>query len=592
MPGRALPPTGGRLARRTLALAACLVALVMGNLPRPVTAAGVRTLQQEGAVDIAKKSALILVLGGFGSNDTRPLQDGIKPVEVPAGGDRTQELAQLTAIDTQGGQILGQLQAAVPTLGHEIVDALTPLSAADKSALQTGGTISVPPGPMLGALDDLLLHGGAGSASRPDPPSDVTALQAALALSPPPTAAPATPPPTATPKPTTGPSSSGVTTVEIPTRTVPLPILAGSTVLGIVLVATVVYLLLRQRRLKALAATAAATAPTTHAPAPEAATVPSELVDAVLEVSRRLTMITAVDEIERAIVREAMGGVPSDMGALVVRQGKRLAIAYETRTDVLIADRLEEGVIGRVAATGQPIYQVSASEPAIRNLPVAIMLVPLVGGGTVEGVLILMRDAQSPYTPDEQRRITAVAPVAAAAMHSARETTAAVEESRVDPLTGVGNRRRLETELAEVLETADGRPTAVIMLDLDHFKAVNDTHGHAAGDAVLKAAAAVMRRTVRPADAVYRYGGEEFCVVCPETTGAEAMEIAQRIREAIAAQPFTIGSTVLQKTASLGVAAGVGNDGPALIREADAALYVAKESGRNRVELSGAAQPG
>ena len=122
------------------------------------------------------------------------------------------------------------------------------------------------------------------------------------------------------------------------------------------------------------------------------------------------------------------------------------------------------------------------------------------------------------------------------------------------------------------------------MVDLDHFKSVNDLHGHPAGDALLRGVSAVMRERVRPGDRVYRLGGEEFCVLLQRTSMEEAAEVAERVRSAIAGGAFSIGRPdPLRATASFGVASTGDLDGPALIARADEALYAAKQSGRNRV---------
>jgi diguanylate cyclase (GGDEF)-like protein len=159
----------------------------------------------------------------------------------------------------------------------------------------------------------------------------------------------------------------------------------------------------------------------------------------------------------------------------------------------------------------------------------------------------------------------------------------------LDPLTGLLNRKALASRFAELAEQAaqtDGS-VCVVACDLDHFKAINDEHGHEHGDAVLKAAAYVFRKSLRSFELAYRLGGEEFLVVLPGSSVAEGCEVAERIRAALEAE-LPGGSLV---TASLGVAAAAGADVrlEALCREADAALYVAKRDGRNRVQAAGPA---
>ena len=158
------------------------------------------------------------------------------------------------------------------------------------------------------------------------------------------------------------------------------------------------------------------------------------------------------------------------------------------------------------------------------------------------------------------------------------------EASVTDPLTKVGNRRRLEQVLPVETSRADrtGDPLSAVVADLDHFKAVNDTYGHDAGDAVLVAFAAMLRQQTRPTDVVVRLGGEEFVVLMPHTDLERAGLIAERIRMAL--ECTSIDPLPRPVTGSFGTAQlAAGEDGEALLRRADRALYVAKHSGRNRV---------
>ena len=156
----------------------------------------------------------------------------------------------------------------------------------------------------------------------------------------------------------------------------------------------------------------------------------------------------------------------------------------------------------------------------------------------------------------------------------------------IDTLTGLPNRRRLEEacqiQMARVKR--HGEKLSVIMIDVDKFKSVNDTHGHQAGDLVLQTVAQVLDATVRESDFVGRWGGEEFMVLCPATKRSDAGIVAEKLRAAIAAHEFPI---VGSKTASFGVAElAVGEKLEHAVERADSALYRAKENGRNRVELA------
>ncbi len=156
----------------------------------------------------------------------------------------------------------------------------------------------------------------------------------------------------------------------------------------------------------------------------------------------------------------------------------------------------------------------------------------------------------------------------------------------IDTLTGLPNRRRLEEacqiQMARVKR--HGEKLSVIMIDVDKFKSVNDTYGHQAGDLVLQTVAHVLDATVRESDFVGRWGGEEFMVLCPATKLSDAGIVAEKLRAAIAAHEFPVVGT---KTASFGVAElATGEKLEHAVERADAALYQAKENGRDRVELA------
>jgi two-component system cell cycle response regulator len=158
-----------------------------------------------------------------------------------------------------------------------------------------------------------------------------------------------------------------------------------------------------------------------------------------------------------------------------------------------------------------------------------------------------------------------------------------------DPLTGIYNQRYLMRHLRNLLEGGQTREIAVLMIDVDHFKLVNDEYGHAAGDKALRAIADTLRANTRAFDSLARYGGEEFAVVMPGTEPDDASLAAERLRAAVAAEPFALGPGISCKlTVSIGVACC--QDMPvtpeALLHAADAALYAAKHAGRNRVAIA------
>jgi len=206
----------------------------------------------------------------------------------------------------------------------------------------------------------------------------------------------------------------------------------------------------------------------------------------LLEVSRRLALSKSEREAEQLIVHEAMSLVGASAGALIRNRPNGLSVAYETEENLLLPSGLRSGIIQRAAETGQSIVQVSATEPSIRSLPAALAVAPLVGNGRVGAVVVLARPPDSPFSPSELELLVSLAPVAAAALSSARHTDSLAEDSLVDPLTSLGNRRRLDKEFPELLSSSLGMDIAVMMIDIDYFKQVNDTYGHQVGDEVLR----------------------------------------------------------------------------------------------------------
>lgn len=167
----------------------------------------------------------------------------------------------------------------------------------------------------------------------------------------------------------------------------------------------------------------------------------------------------------------------------------------------------------------------------------------------------------------------------------ARQMESSAAEARTDALTGLANRRAFDQETSRRHAELQryGKNVSLLLIDVDHFKRFNDVYGHQAGDRVLIGLAQVFLQEARQSDLVARYGGEEFSFVLPNTTAAEAQRLAERVRLAVETRRFPFDGTDLQVTISLGAAQlGIGEEVPAWIRRADAALYAAKKAGRNR----------
>jgi len=216
----------------------------------------------------------------------------------------------------------------------------------------------------------------------------------------------------------------------------------------------------------------------------------------------------------------------------------------------------------------------------------SLRVLPLKTGEEVLGALVLGSRRAAAFGRDAVRQLEVIAMQAAGALLRARLFEQTERLATSDGLTGLANHRTFQARLDEQLALAHryGKPLSVVLIDVDHFKAVNDTYGHPVGDVVLQGAARILAKEARGTDLVARYGGEEFAVVMPETDLDGARVIAERIRARVSEATFPTELGPLRITVSLGVASfpACGRTKARLVEAADACLYQAKRGGRNR----------
>lgn len=258
-----------------------------------------------------------------------------------------------------------------------------------------------------------------------------------------------------------------------------------------------------------------------------------------------------------------------------------------------------EGIAGEVAHGREPVLVRDVSiEPSYLAFwgeverEGSFAAVPIRHGDQRLGILVLTRPPDDPLNEYEMKLLTAVADTAALAIRHAQLFEELRDLSTHDELTGLANRRLLQARLPLEIERARraGTPLSLLVIDIDHFKQLNDRHGHATGDAALREVARALEHGVRRVDTVARVGGEEFVVLLPQNDAASAAHVADKLRRNVAARktPGGEGQPEGALTISVGVAQlAPGDDAPSLLARADAALYLAKDVGRNRVAVYG-----
>jgi diguanylate cyclase (GGDEF)-like protein len=256
----------------------------------------------------------------------------------------------------------------------------------------------------------------------------------------------------------------------------------------------------------------------------------------------------------------------------------------ELRPDVVLLDVEMPGLDGHAALCS------IRDDADIRDIPVVFLTARTSTEDVVAGLQLGAHDyLRKPFEPSELIARVSAALRVKRLQDELRQRNGELEAAtRTDSLTGVFNRRHLEERLREVLAAArrQGQPAAVLMIDIDHFKSVNDSLGHAGGDAVLRAVVERLSRSVRCEDVVGRWGGEEFLILGAMTDAAAARALAERVRGAVSAEPVLLdGGASSRVTVSIGCAAGF-EPADRLLGRADVALYEAKSRGRDRVVVA------
>lgn len=331
----------------------------------------------------------------------------------------------------------------------------------------------------------------------------------------------------------------------------------------------------------------------------------SSAIYAALQQLKTLESLDTPATVHRFLLRSAENLLPLEAAAVVRTDGVRYTVeaasgwaaelegqgeAVDAATWAAWVTRSSEGGtrVGDLAERGQRMPVLVLHEGSVRSeallafpLKVALREAPHHLGA----FLVMGRSAD--LTVQAQRVLEVLAQQAAAVLRIHELTDGERRRAMEDGLTGLLNRRAFDQELARAISNADrrGGKLSLLLLDLDHFKKLNDTYGHPAGDAALRGTAQTLARLLRKGDLAARYGGEEFVVILPEAEAGGATQLAERIRKAIESQQLVFEGARLPVAASLGLAVwpADGKTQEALLAAADRALYAAKQAGRNRV---------
>lgn len=318
-------------------------------------------------------------------------------------------------------------------------------------------------------------------------------------------------------------------------------------------------------------------------------------IQALTRLALDLQRRAAIDALLQTVVESTVDLLRADHGSVRLLNPARSRLVAVCRTgEPLHLEPVEfrngEGLLGWITEHAKPIRLDEphadtrfVPKPGVATLG-PFLGVPLQANQTCFGVISVIRSEQG-FDEDDERLLTLVAAISTPYLEIARLSRL----SRVDPLTGALNRRGFD-EAFSSKPPAGGvnldpeTPVSVIMIDIDHFKAINDTHGHAVGDEVLRHVARLLSAGLRAGDAIVRWGGEEFVLVLPNVSTRAAARIAERARATVEGSPTRVAKGI-GVTVSAGVASRKSEESlDELIGRADASLYRAKQSGRNRVE--------
>jgi len=317
-------------------------------------------------------------------------------------------------------------------------------------------------------------------------------------------------------------------------------------------------------------------------------------LEAINAIAKQTTAVLEIGELLKQVCSLILQSFGGDHASVLLFEDDRLVLrAHQGRLTPLftIGDELPAGeglfaraIDSRKAVVENDVGKVPGHLPGFRETVSAVCL-PLVSFGQVLGVLVLESASCEAFLPADVNALESVSDICATAIQNARYFDRVRQLAYMDGVTGIFNRRYFELRITEEMARSNRHSLtfSVIMMDIDHFKQLNDEFGHLLGDEVLRQVSAILTQQLRKSDVLSRFGGEEFAIITPETDADSALAVADKLRRVVESwhfpgveRPVTISAGVAEFPAQ----GGTRDD---LVKSADEALYAAKQSGRNRV---------
>jgi diguanylate cyclase (GGDEF)-like protein len=320
-------------------------------------------------------------------------------------------------------------------------------------------------------------------------------------------------------------------------------------------------------------------------------------LEAINHIARQTTAVLDINELLGKVSSFVLQAFPVDHVAIYLKQDDRF-VFLEHRGHLTPTESagssfpITQGLCGRAVVTEKPVLENDVANvkdyvPGFQETR-SELCIPLLSFGEVMGILCLESANVNSFDSGDIPALESVADICANAIQNARYFEKVRHMAYVDGLTGIFNRRYFETRIEEEIERANRYKGAmsVIMFDIDHFKRLNDEFGHLLGDEVLRQVSNVFGQNLRKVDIACRFGGEEFAIIVPETTGEDAYAVADKLRKVISQTPFPGVPRSVTVTAGVASYPANGASRDDLVKAADEALYAGKQAGRNTVVSS------